>query len=100
MIIQVTRSGGFAGLLDVFGPIETSRLDASVANELQTHLISCRFFHLPAQIEATDVGADYLHYEISVEDGPKHHTVSFQDDMSEKTRGLMELISRVEKLSA
>jgi len=61
MIITVKRKGGFAGFDDTLGRIDTAELPQEQAAALERALQK-----MPAP--PADVGADFLHYEITIQD--------------------------------
>jgi hypothetical protein len=95
MQITVKRSGGFAGLTDEFGPVDTKKIDPGTAQKIEGLVSGEQFFTLPAEIAAKSVGADLYHYEIDVIDGKQHHTVSFRDDGGPATAKLVQLATLV-----
>jgi hypothetical protein len=76
MRISVRRSGGFAGIDEQVGTVETTALDPAARERLETLVRDADFFSLPAAVEG-DVGADQFRYEISVDDGGRSRTVAF-----------------------
>lgn len=79
MRISVRRSGGFAGIDEQVGTVETAALDPAAREQLETLVREADFFSLPAAVEG-DVGADQFRYEIAVDDGGRSHTVTFVGD--------------------
>ena len=92
MNITVRQTGGFAGVSVELASIDTSALDPARAEQIHQMLRQARFFELPATIQGA-IGADQTYYEITIADGDRQHTVSFQqtDDSlaTEPLRGLV-----------
>jgi len=76
MKISAHASGGFAGLAESY-ELDTTQLADGPA--LETLLRRLDFF---GAAPACPVGADLPRWEITVEDGPRCHTVVLQDDGS------------------
>lgn len=74
MRIYYERSGGFAGLRQEI-TLDSQSIDAEEAGELQKLVEQAGFFDLPARITAPGTGADQFQYRITVESGPRRHTV-------------------------
>lgn len=93
MKLTVTRSGGFAGLVETLSVVDSTTLAPHVAREMLAKIRASRFFELPREIEGEGVGADFYKYEVAVTDGGQTHSVSFHDDGTESTKRLMELVT-------
>jgi hypothetical protein len=82
MQITIETSGGFAALPGLARPItiDTASLDAKTAAALHALIVESTFFELPPLIDTTQQGAaDFLTYQISVDDGSSSHTVRFTE---------------------
>jgi hypothetical protein len=79
MKLTVTRSGGFAGIPEQVGSVDTAALAPALATEGEGLVRASRFFELPAQVSGGP-GADLYRYEITIVDGARTHTVAFLDD--------------------
>lgn len=93
MKLTVTRSGGFAGLVETLGTVDSTSLAPDVAREMLDKVHACRFFELPREIEGTGVGADLYQYELTVSDGERSHCVTFRDDETQATKPLLDLMA-------
>ncbi len=74
MQITVTKTGGFAGVHQRLGPVETSSLESEVADQVGRIVTELDFFHLPKSLQAKPV-QDGFHYAVQVIDGAGEHTV-------------------------
>jgi hypothetical protein len=74
--ISVRRSGGFAGIEEHVGSVDTAALDAEARGRLESLVHEADFFTVPAVVEG-EVGADQFRYEIEVDDGGRSRTVAF-----------------------
>ena len=81
MVIEVTRSGGFAGLLEKLGSVDTRKLAPEAARHLEGLVSHAGFFNLPAETPAGPA-ADLYRYEVTIRDAGRSHTVAFSDDSS------------------
>lgn len=99
MEISVTRSGGFAGLTKEVGSVNTTRLKAATAQQLEQMVRGVGFFDLPATASGGGLGADMFRYEITVTQSNRHHTVAFYDDGSPETAPLRKLVDAVSGMS-
>jgi len=77
MKISVTRTGGFAGVTDEVGSVDTAQLDAAARQKLEQDVRRVNFFELPARLPGEPVGADLFAYRVTVSDGPREHSVTF-----------------------
>jgi hypothetical protein len=91
MEISVKRIGGFAGLTEQVAAVHTAQLGAA-AQQVEQMVQSIGFFDLPATISGGTIGADLFHYEITVSEGDRQHTVTFTDDDSPETAPLRRLV--------
>ena len=80
MTISVTRTGGFAGLTDALGAVDTATLAAAAKQALELAVRRTNFFQLPARLPGGPVGADLFTYQVTVTDGPRSHSVSFSGE--------------------
>lgn len=87
------RSGGFAGIEEELGSVDTAALEAGTRERLEGLAREADFFALPAAVEG-DVGADQFRYEVTVEDGGRRHTVTFVGE-SGRAALLKELVDAV-----
>lgn len=74
MRITFERSGGFTGI-PMTATVDTQTLAAAQVTEFQSLVEAADFFRLPATIPAA-AQPDRFQYQITVEDGNRHHTVS------------------------
>jgi hypothetical protein len=91
--ISVRQSGGFAGLGERIGPVDTSALPRDEAAEIESELQRLGFFSLPSA--DASIGADLVRYEMTVADDGREHTVQFSDDGSDRSARLLDLIDRL-----
>ena len=95
MKITITRSGGFAGISEPVGTVDTSALDATSGREIEQQVIETDFFSMPENSPATEAGADLFRYEVTVSDQGQQHTVRLTDydgDMINPLRRLVDLV--------
>jgi hypothetical protein len=77
--ISVRRSGGFAGIDEEVGSVDTATLPSAIRDEVESLVQEAGFFALPRAVEG-EVGADQFRYAVTVEDGGRTHTVTFVGD--------------------
>jgi hypothetical protein len=92
MRVVVRRTGGFAGLAENIKDLDTAQLDAAAARLVEQLVQSLGFFSMPATIAGGGIGADMFHYEITVSEGDRQHTVAFDDDESRETAPLRSFV--------
>ena len=97
MIISVKRSGGFAGLTEDLGTVNTEQLDTMSANKVEQLVRNVYFFDLPARVSG-GVAFDQFRYEIMITDGQRQHTVTFDDDHSPETMPLHQLVESINQM--
>jgi hypothetical protein len=79
MQITVTRTGGFAGVHQQLGPVETSSLDPEVADQIDRILSELDFFNLPESLPAAHNISDGFFYAVQVVADDRDHTVRTED---------------------
>jgi hypothetical protein len=97
MIISVKRTGGFAGLTEELGTVNTMQLNAATAQQIEQMVLNIDFFNLPAFVES-GIGADLFRYEITIRDGDRRHVVAFNDDGGPETAPLRQLVEAIMQL--
>jgi hypothetical protein len=91
MKLIIRRSGGYAGTDEVLVVLESKSLSADQEAALRAILERIQRA-LPL---APAVGADFVHYEILVEQGGAQHSLVFTDDFSDQARQLVELTNQI-----
>jgi Emfourin len=78
MQISVQRSGGYAGIEETVGAVDTAVLDPDARAGLESLVGEADFFALPDTVEG-EVGADQFRYEIAIDDPDtgRRHAVTF-----------------------
>jgi hypothetical protein len=95
MKITVERTGGFAGLTENLGSLDTEWLGPAKRKAVEERVRSIGFFKLPEQVSGGQVGADFQTYRVTVADGPtQQRTVTFTGDAPD-SQPLQELIKIV-----
>jgi hypothetical protein len=79
MRITVTRTGGFGGVSEQLGPVETSSLDAEVADQVDRILTESDFFNLPERLPSNGQAEDDFVYAVEVVDDDRAHTVELEE---------------------
>ncbi|HKP53753.1 MAG TPA: protealysin inhibitor emfourin [Chloroflexia bacterium] len=97
MIIKVQRSGGFAGITENLGTVDTDELNKKSARKVESTVQRLDFFNLPATISG-GIGADMMHYEVTVTNPGEEYTVTFDDDGSPEAAPLRQLVDLVAEL--
>jgi len=97
MKITVKRTGGFAGLTENITDLDTSQLESGTAEKVAAKVRKIGFFDYPAIVAAAAFGADMYQYEITVTDGPRHHSVAFSEGASEAAP-LLDLVETLENV--
>ncbi|MCB1826531.1 MAG: hypothetical protein KDJ54_18915 [Candidatus Competibacteraceae bacterium] len=100
MKITIEINGGFAPLPALSRPItiDTTTLNPQLVRQLESLVRDAAFFDRPAFINTTAKGAaDYRTYTITVQDGPRVHTVSLTDPISDPS--LEQLVSHLQVIT-
>ena len=97
MKITVKRTGGFAGLTENVTDLDTSQLDPGKTEKVEAKVRKIGFFDYPAVVTAGAVGADMYQYEITVTDGPRHHSVTFSEGAPDAAP-LLDLVETLENI--
>jgi len=98
MKISIKQTGGYAGMELSIAEIDTDKLRPDLAERVKALIAEIGFYSLPAEL-GTQIGADLLRYQVTVNDAGKQHTVSISDidaAANEKFRKLIEQISALE----
>lgn len=74
MKIDFERSGGFAGMI-FSTSIDTEKMAAEDARQIESLVASSGFFDLPEKITSPTPGADRFVYRLSVEHAGRRHQV-------------------------
>jgi hypothetical protein len=96
MTITFEMSGGFAHLPALSRPvrIDTAQIEPEARNELESLVRQSRFFDQPSHGPTPGKGAaDYRAYTITVQDGPRVHTIQLTDPITDIN--LEQLVSRL-----
>jgi hypothetical protein len=97
MKIQVQQRGGFAGVTQMLVDVDSANVAPAQAAQLER---LAKMFESAASDKAqgaSGAGADFLTYDITVQDGPSRRTVTLVDDDS---AGMAQVRSLLEQLSA
>jgi hypothetical protein len=91
--IELTRSGGFAGLTSKLGELDTSELPEAEAREIEAMVEKANVPKLVAASPIRGKGADRFQYHLAIEDegGRRELTVS-EDQMPETLRPLVDRV--------
>lgn len=90
MDITATRKGGFAGVNERLGPVDTQVLPAEVGAEIESVVAGVGFFDLPSTF-GPGSGADLFEFTLVVLDGGRCHATSW-DDLSDRPPELDQLV--------
>ena len=88
MKILFKMDGGFMHLAALSKPfaIDTAQTDPKLANQLESAVREAGFFDKSARVGTVAKGAaDYRTYTITVEDGPRSHTIQLTDPVTDPT---------------
>jgi hypothetical protein len=96
MKLTIRRYGGYAGTDEVLVALESKSLAADQEAALRAVLERMQGL-LPVK---PGVGADFVHYEILVEQGGTQRTLAFTDDLSDQARQLVELTNQIVAMGA
>jgi hypothetical protein len=96
MKLTVRRYGGYAGTNEVLAALDTKSLSAEKEAALRDLLERMQRL-LPLD---PSVGADFVHYEVLIEEGGAQQTLLFTDDLSDKARELVELTNQIVAIGA
>ena len=98
MQISVKKLGGFAGLEEIIAEIDTTQLPATKRQVKEEMVQNIDFFNLPPVIAGEMIGADMFHYEVTIIDGSRKHTITFGEHESIETAPLHKLIDTLRSL--
>jgi hypothetical protein len=98
MQVSVKRSGGYAGLTEQLASVDTARMGQDQRQRVEQLLRTSGLFDRPAGAPRGAVGADLFHYEITVRDGEREHTLVFSDDGGPETAPLRQLVQTLTQI--
>jgi hypothetical protein len=98
MQVTVRRSGGFAGIDEEVGSVDTASLDAGAREQVERLVEEAGFFALPAAVE-DEVGADQFRYDVTVSEGGRTHAVAFRGEgpRAETLRRLVDAVAAAQQ---
>jgi hypothetical protein len=91
MRVTIRRKGGYGGESETLSIKDSTRLTPAEAATLQATLEKLKSLvreHRP-------VGADFVKYELLIEDSGSKETVEFADDESDKAQQLVQLVNTI-----
>jgi hypothetical protein len=100
MKITFEMSGGFAHIPALSRPVitDTEHVDTRLADRLESLVQESSFFDRPPRLDTRAKGAaDYRTYTITVQDGPRVHTVELTDPITDQN--LDRLVSFLRNMS-
>jgi hypothetical protein len=81
MEITIVRSGGFAGVHEKLGPVDTSKLPGDTGPRIESKVREVGFFELPGHIpEGQRHSTEPFDYVVTIQDGERQHTVRYDDN--------------------
>lgn len=80
MIVQLKRTGGFAGIDEMLGRVDTAQLEHGKRKEIEELVERLNFFEMNPMPPDSPIGADFYRYEITIQDGKRDHTVFVMAD--------------------
>jgi hypothetical protein len=92
MRITIRTSGGFAGLSETIGPIDTADLPADEAREIEVALEALGPGSPPS---GPPIGADLVRYEVTVMEGARKRVLRVEDDGSGSAQAVLDLIEKI-----
>lgn len=100
MQITVVRTGGFAGVHELLGPVDTDNTDSELGTRIRAAAEDLHFFRLPESLPAGRI-IDGFNYLITIVAAENNHSVRFDDGSpgSEASK-LRELIDLLEEAGA
>jgi hypothetical protein len=99
MRVSFKVSGGIAAFPGLAAPrtIDVDALHPDERASLERLIQDARFFDLPSRLPPPRGAADYQSYEITIEDGPRTHSVVVSDPVSHQ--GVPALVARLRQLT-
>src|SRR4051812_22321814 len=85
MRITLTRGGGFTGIKEQLGPLETEELEADLAGRIIAKVDEISFFDLPARIPGEPKTSEAIWHRIAIADGERKNEVT-DDNQSDQSQ--------------
>jgi hypothetical protein len=93
--IELTRSGGYAGLSTTLGELDTAQLPESEAREIEELVNRADVASLAAASPMHGTGADRFQYELTIEDaGGRHELAMSEDSVPDELRPLIDRLKQ------
>jgi len=92
--IAVQRSGGFAGLTEDLGAVDTLQLQPEARARIEG-MVHTHDQHAQATQGASGPGADMFTYRITVTEGNNSRTIAFTDDGGQHVAPLRAIVDAV-----
>lgn len=98
MEVTVDRSGGFAGVHERLGPVDTSQLGAGLGAQIEAKVTEIGFFDIPEHLPGGENAFDTFKYKVTVADGERSHSVSYDELSNEAERcGIKDLVQLLDQ---
>lgn len=100
MHVEYKIEGGLAFFPGLSKPvlIDSDNLPVKDANELRRLIDNAHFFDIPPVAPVPKGAADYRRYTITVEDGPRRHTIQLSDPISNPhLQALLDYLNQVRR---
>lgn len=99
MEVTVDRTGGLAGVRERLGPVDTSQLNAGgLGAQIEAKVSEIGFFDLPEQLTGGEHASDTFKYKVTVVDGDRNHSVSYDELSNEAERcGVKDLVKLLDQ---
>jgi Emfourin len=97
MQATITRGGGFTGLEEQLGPLDTATLAGDLGGRIEAKVDEIAFFELPAETPGGQRAGETVWHRIAIVDGDRSHRVSFDNQSDpQKAAPLDELRTLIE----
>src|SRR6187431_865336 len=97
MKIQVQQRGGFAGITHTLVDLDSATLDPGMAAQIESLAKRVESAASTKRRSRPGLGADYLMYDVTVQDGENSRTLTLVDDDSV---GMAQIRTLLDQLSA
>ncbi len=99
MKIQVQQRGGFAGVTHTLVDLDSDTLTPAMAAQIETLAKSMESVAAAKRRSSPTPGADYLMYDVTLEDGANSRTLTLVDDDSAGAEPIRTLVDQLSRLA-
>jgi Emfourin len=99
MLIIIKHRGGFAGLDEAIANVDTAKLKPEAAKKVESTVSQMNLKDFAGSVPGDRIGADFLAYEVTLEQGGSRNSFRVLDDGGEAARKIREFAEELRPYS-